>query len=271
MFHSLFHKINVCLCSLYLYVCRELYKLLKTNTCNQEKIIISMTSWSKRIKNVPIVINSILQNSMSPDKIVLNLSLAEFPNKEYDLPNEITRMQQDGIIEIGWQEGNTKAYKKIIPTMIKYPYDAILSIDDDFIYPLDFIETFVNMHKKYPNNPLSGNTIEIYGAKAHCGCASLVKREYYGFYLEELLDEEIIRLGTDDIFYTMCAAINSTRYLYVGKSFFYNMEQLPQIDRLSTNDECFRMNQTYLIIRNRVLKHLKINISILREPFFVIH
>ena len=47
----------------------------------KEKIIISLTSWSKRISNIPKVIDSILENTTLPDIIVINLSLQEFPKK----------------------------------------------------------------------------------------------------------------------------------------------------------------------------------------------
>ena len=228
-----------------------------------------MTSWSKRINNVPIVVDSILKNTFKPDKIVLNLSLVEFPNKEADLPSMVLELEEKGVIEIGWQDANTKPFKKIIPTMLKYPNDAIISVDDDFIYPEDFIQTFVETHRKYPNNPLSGNKEIFVGLKAHCGCASLVKREYYGDFLLMLLSKEIIELGTDDIFYTFCANLNLTPYKYVGKEFFYNMQMLSQDDRLSTDDEGNRMHEMYWRLILKTIDILGVNIEKFEEPVFV--
>ena len=55
----------------------------------KENIIITMTSWKKRIENVPIVLSTILNQSKKPDKIVLNLSSDEFRNKERDIPKSV--------------------------------------------------------------------------------------------------------------------------------------------------------------------------------------
>ena len=56
------------------------------NYCKIKKkiIIVSFTSWSKRISNVYEVLKSILNQSIPPDLIELNLSETEFPNKEND-------------------------------------------------------------------------------------------------------------------------------------------------------------------------------------------
>ena len=67
---------------------------------NNKRIIITMTSWAKRIKNVPKVVFSILSNTITPDSIELNLSSDEFINKEKDLPEELILLNQNGIINI---------------------------------------------------------------------------------------------------------------------------------------------------------------------------
>ena len=78
------------------------------------KIIVSMTSWPKRIKNVSTVINSLLNQNIKPDLIELNLSIEEFPNKEKDLPEDINILLSKKYIEINWEEKNTGVFKKII-------------------------------------------------------------------------------------------------------------------------------------------------------------
>ena len=49
-------------------------------------INICMTSYPKRIGNCVKVINSILENTVLPDRIYLTLSHLEFPNWEKDIP-----------------------------------------------------------------------------------------------------------------------------------------------------------------------------------------
>ena len=261
------HKINVVTCKFFLLTKRMLRNLAMPES-TEEKIIISMTSWVKRINNVPLVIDSILKNTVQPDKIVLNLSIEEFPNLENDLPDVVVKLEDDGVLEIGWQKGNTKAFKKIIPTMQKYPNDVIISIDDDFIYPIDFIQRFIKIHEKYPDSPLSGNTVGLFGAKMHCGCASLVKSKFYGKYIEILFDENVAHIGTDDVFYTICAALSGYYYKYVGKEFFYNMQSVNSIDGIS--DKCSKENIYRMMeyVNEKTIQKFNISVDVICSPKF---
>lgn len=237
----------------------------KSKVNASDTFIVSFTSWKKRIENVPIVVDSILNNTIQPAKIVLNLSTEEFPQKDYDLPDEVSALNKNGIIEILWNEGNTKAFKKWIPTIKKYPDAAIISVDDDFIYPKDFLETFVKAHHKDPCHPLSGNMEYVDGVKAHCGCASLMTIHHHGKYIDELLDDTVISIGMDDIFYTFCAELNGTPYKYVGKLFYTGMESLNAVDGLSdmSLDKNFQMI-SYLI--KTIKKKYHISMALPHEP-----
>ena len=57
-------------------------------------IIVSLTSWPKRIFNVPIVLKNILNGTLKPDYIELNLYSEEFSNKEDDLPKELLEIEK---------------------------------------------------------------------------------------------------------------------------------------------------------------------------------
>lgn len=110
---------------------------------NKKEIIVSMTSWKKRINNVAKVVFSILINSVKPDKIICNLSTDEFPKKEKELPENLLLLQETTCLEINWVKENTKTFKKIIPTLQKnFGKDYYLfSIDDDELYEEDYIKT----------------------------------------------------------------------------------------------------------------------------------
>ena len=97
-----------------------------------KKVIVSFTSWPKRINNVAKVIFSLLNQSVKPDSIELNLSIEEFPNKENDLPNELKIMYENKLFIINWVDKNTKSFKKLFPTLKKY-YG-----DDYYILTIDF-------------------------------------------------------------------------------------------------------------------------------------
>lgn len=96
------------------------------------KIIISLTSFPKRIKTVHLAINTLLRQTMKPDKIILWLSNEEFQNGENDLPNELIELKKLGL-EIMWCN-NLGSYKKLVPTLKMFPNDIIITADDDIYY-----------------------------------------------------------------------------------------------------------------------------------------
>ena len=171
----------------------------------KEKIIVSLTSYGKRLNNLPVVLDTMYAQTLPPDLVVLNLAYEEI------LPKDVENYLRSHNVEIN-RVADTKVYKKIIPTLKKYPDDCIICIDDDWLYPPQMIEDFMNIHKKYPNNPISGNKFIYKGMQCHCGCASLVKKEYFGEYLD-LFDNDIyVNCKSDDVFYTYCAAKNNIPY-----------------------------------------------------------
>ena len=125
-------------------------------------IIVSLTSWPKRIFNVPIVLKNILNGTLKPDYIELNLSSEEFPNKEDDLPKELLEIEK---LNINWEIGNSRTFKKIIPTLKKYYKKEyyLLSIDDDWIYSLDYIERMVYYLNKYSTDTFGLANAKVIG------------------------------------------------------------------------------------------------------------
>ena len=101
-----------------------------------------MTSFPRRITNCVKVINSVLENSVLPDRVYLTLSHQEFPNWEADLPKDLYQLiMTSNRVILNWVEENTKSMKKVFPVL---PYleddDIIIDIDDDALLPKDFIE-----------------------------------------------------------------------------------------------------------------------------------
>ena len=67
---------------------------------NNNYVIVSLTSWKKRIQNVHIILYSILSGTYIPDKIVINLSEDEFPLKETELPSELLLFKKYYIVKM---------------------------------------------------------------------------------------------------------------------------------------------------------------------------
>lgn len=114
--------------------------------CDHE-IIVSLTTFEERIHNVHLAIESIMQGTLKPNKIILWLAEDEFKGKR--LPRTLLLQQQRGL-EIDYCQ-DLKSYNKLIPTLQKYPNDSIITIDDDAIYGYDLVERLVNTHIDNPN------------------------------------------------------------------------------------------------------------------------
>lgn len=182
----------------------------------EDRIIVSLTTWSKRINNIPVVLDTIFAQTLPPDLVVLNLAYEE------QIPESVREYINIHDIEVN-RVPDTKVYKKLIPTLKRYPNDCVISIDDDWLYPEGMIADFIDMHKRYPNNPISGNREILFNMQCHCGCASLTKAEYFGEYLELINDEIIINCPSDDIVYTFFANKAGFPYVRTEKLYFTNM------------------------------------------------
>lgn len=95
-------------------------------------LIFSLTSYPGRIDTVHLVIRSLLCQTVKPDMIVLWLAKEQFPNKEMDLPEDLLTLKSNGLT-IDWCD-DIGPYKKLIPTIKKYPDSFIITFDDDQYY-----------------------------------------------------------------------------------------------------------------------------------------
>ena len=117
-------------------------------------IVVSMTSWTKRINNVKQGVESIMRNTVKPDRVYLNLSKTEFNGIE--LPKDLVDyFNSDKRLIINWVDGpNTKSFKKVFP-ILEYLQDddIIIDADDDILFPKDLIESrlsdFENTGRRY--------------------------------------------------------------------------------------------------------------------------
>ena len=124
---------------------KQYYKVRELND-----IIVSLTSYPKRINTVSKTIISLIQQDEKPDKIILWLAESQFPNKEKDLPLGLLMLQTFGL-DIEWCE-DIRSYKKLIPTLRKYPEAIVITADDDAVYDRMWLKKLV---ESYIDDPFS--------------------------------------------------------------------------------------------------------------------
>lgn len=130
----------------------EKFKRKKISGINSEgrtpNLIVSLTTFPERIRDVYYAIFSLLNQTVKPDKLILWLAVEQFPDKEEDLPQYLLDFKDQGLtIKF---TNDTKSYKKLIPSLKEYPNDIIVTADDDIYYPENWLEILYN---EYLNNP----------------------------------------------------------------------------------------------------------------------
>ena len=135
-----------------------------THIKREPRLIVSLTSYPRRINVVPQVINSLLRQSLKPDMVILWLAENEFPERERNLPKTLLRYVKFGLT-IKWCH-NIRSYKKIIPALYCFPNDVIVTADDDSIYPEYWLERLYSSYLRFPN-------------EVHCHHAFRIKLDEY--------------------------------------------------------------------------------------------
>lgn len=164
------------------------------------KIVISFTSWKKRIGNCKKVVESVLGNTMKPDRVYLNLSKDEFGD-ESNLPKDLVELfEKDDRLFFNWCDGNTKQFKKVFP-ILQYldDEDIVIATDDDIALPNDFIENRVNQFKSLGGNHPISSALK----KCHIGDTFVVStpvtfsaKMLHGW--ERFVNKTVIDTGNDD-------------------------------------------------------------------------
>ncbi|CBL46357.1 Hypothetical protein HDN1F_27740 [gamma proteobacterium HdN1] len=111
-------------------------------------LVISLTTFSRRIDEVYLTIESLFQQSHKADRVVLWLSKEEFSPD--DVPAILRKQCQRGL-QIEFCEKNLGPYKKFFYTLQKYPDSLILTVDDDVIYPIDMVDKLYRAYCRQPN------------------------------------------------------------------------------------------------------------------------
>lgn len=108
-------------------------------------VIISLTSYGDRLAELQYTLYSLVKQTVKPEKIIVNLSSTDM-NKITPL---LSSFRHYGV-EFEEVE-DTKSYKKLIPTMQKYPNKVIVTVDDDMYYEKNWLESLWNRHLECKN------------------------------------------------------------------------------------------------------------------------
>lgn len=137
------------------------------------KLVVSLTTTPQRLPAVGRTIKSILKNTIKPDAIFLHLPevLKRTGQKYPAIPEELTKMKH---LRINRTDDIGPATKLLpITQKIKDGNTYIVVIDDDVLYPKDFIESLLTVSTQFPNSVITG-----YGYPDICSTKVLDKYVY---------------------------------------------------------------------------------------------
>jgi len=117
---------------------------------NEDDIIVSLTSFSHRVNDVYLTIESIFQQTQKASKVYLWLAEKDFPNREKDLPKSLILQTERGLT-VKFCEQDLGPYTKFYYTLKENPQSLIITVDDDILYPFDTIDQLYRAYKKEPN------------------------------------------------------------------------------------------------------------------------
>lgn len=108
------------------------------------ELVVSLTTYGRRLHNVHVIIESIMQGSLLPNRIVL---WVDEKLREKPLPIAIQRQVERGLEVIYCKD--IRSYTKLVPALLHFPEANIITIDDDVIYNYDLVESLVNANAEY--------------------------------------------------------------------------------------------------------------------------
>lgn len=219
-----------------IFVHKEQKEMPKDNNLNtaKEEVIVSLTSFPAAIQYAVKAIQSVLDGSVLPDKVVLYLDSQKYPDGA--LPPELVKLQAGNpIFEVRFDPADIRPYKKLIPALKDFPDAIIVTVDDDIAYHRNMLRDLLRLHEEIPGAIIAHRAKRVKADRPYRSWSKyrwydfIFKRIYSGFgnlqtgvggvlypphsLKEEMLDEKLFtRLAptTDDIWFWAAAVANGT-------------------------------------------------------------
>lgn len=131
----------------------RLRKAVGLSSRQENSVIVSLTSYGNRVKGCAVyTVYSLLRQRVRPERVVLWLDEKEFNSQ--NLPDDLRFLCDYGLeVRFGKDIG---PYTKIIHSLSAFPNKHIITADDDLFYTKNFVEEFVDAHRKHPQAIITG-------------------------------------------------------------------------------------------------------------------
>ena len=152
------------------------------NVFTQKRVIVSLTSFPAAIPYAKDAIQSILAGNTLPDKVVLYLTFSQFEDSK--IPEELRILASNNpLFEIRDYHEDIRSYRKLIPALIDFPNDIIVTVDDDVRYHKNMLRDLLNLHQQIPNVIIANRAKKI---KLNAPYRQWKKYRWYHFFTNRL-------------------------------------------------------------------------------------
>lgn len=109
------------------------------------ELIVSLTSYGNRLQLIYLAIESLMHQTLKPNRIILWLDKTKYDTYE-SIPLALHKLEERGL-EIRLCE-DVRSYTKLVPALNEFPDSLIITVDDDWIYPIDMVERLYRAYQK---------------------------------------------------------------------------------------------------------------------------
>lgn len=115
---------------------------------SDKPIVVSLTTHGKRIDTVYLTIETLLQQTLRPNHLILYIGEEEFQAID-QLPSVLQEQTERGLTIRFVRD--QRSYTKLLPALRDYPDACIITVDDDLLYPDYLVEQLVKAHQSHPD------------------------------------------------------------------------------------------------------------------------
>jgi hypothetical protein len=196
------------------------------------QVIVSLTSHGNRIFDAYLAIESIMQGTVKPNRIILWL-----PDNQKVSSCYLEHQMERGL-EIKYVK-DLGPHTKLIHALKEFPDDIVITIDDDIFYKPDMVENLLRTYK-VDSSSILANRVAVITKDKNGNVESYLKWIHFNYpertskrnviigvegclypphsFSKEVFNEEaILELcpTADDIWFTAMAILNNTRIVHV--------------------------------------------------------
>lgn len=146
LWYVLKYTLNVIL-PLY-YVFKKNAKQINSNSIVDKNVIISLTSFPARMRSLPLVLETLLHQTVKADHIMLWFAGSQYPDKSIVF-EQLKKYVSRGL-EIRFCE-DLRSHKKYYYAMKENPTALVVTVDDDILYPENMLQRLLETYKQWPD------------------------------------------------------------------------------------------------------------------------